>query len=143
MRMFFKLLFLLIFLTLIGIQFIEVERSNPPVTAELRASPSVKNVFKTSCYDCHSNETKWPFYSKIAPVSFLIVGHVEDGRSKLNFSVWESYGINQKIELKEEIWKEVSEDEMPMKMYTFLHPNSVLTLEQKATIKKWAEGRLQ
>lgn len=143
MRMFSKFMFFLIFVIFIGIQFIEVDRSNPPVTAEFKAPLSVLNIFRASCYDCHSNTTKWPWYSKVAPVSFLIASDVNEGRKELNFSIWENYGIDQRIKLKEDIWEEINEEKMPMKMYTYLHPASVLTIDQENIIKKWSEGMLK
>jgi len=133
-----KATFILIFIALIGIQFINVERTNPPVTAEIKASNEVNTIFRNACYDCHSNETKWPWYSKIAPVSWLIINHVEEGRSHLNFSDWENYKNPKKDVLKEEIWNEINNDKMPLKMYTYLHQKSNLDPLQRKTINEWA-----
>ncbi len=81
---------------LIGIQFIPVERSNPPVTQEIDAPSNVLSILKTSCYDCHSNETEWPWYSKVAPVSFLVSADVRNGRKRVNFSEWDKYDEEKK-----------------------------------------------
>ncbi|KAF0153059.1 MAG: hypothetical protein FD143_499 [Ignavibacteria bacterium] len=127
-------------LALVGIQFIEVERTNPPVTKELLASAEVKKILKDACYDCHSNETKWPWYSKVAPVSFLITNHVNDGRRHLNFSTWGNLFTPKQKEYKKEIWEEIERGNMPISHYTWLHPKAKLTPEQLQLIKSWSKG---
>lgn len=135
-----RIITLLIVLALIGIQFIEVDRSNPPVTSDLQASMEVKNVLKNACYDCHSNETKWPWYSKVAPVSFFISNHVVEGREHLNFSTWGRMYSQKQGEHKKEIWEEIEKNEMPLSHYIWLHPKANLTLDQRQLIKRWALG---
>jgi hypothetical protein len=125
---------------LVGIQFIDVDRSNPPVTKELQASTEVKLILKDACYDCHSNETKWPWYSKVAPISFFVSNHVVEGREHLNFSTWGDMYTPKQNEYKKEIWEEIEKGEMPLTNYTWLHPKSKLTIEQRQVIKKWALG---
>jgi len=75
-------------IVVIAIQFVTVERTNPPVTGEINVTPELKSVLQKSCYDCHSNETVWPWYSKVAPVSWLVSKDVVEGREELNFSEW-------------------------------------------------------
>lgn len=142
MGRFFKVVFVLIFLALIGIQFVEVNRTNPPITGEIQVPPQLKEIFKKSCYDCHSNETKWAWYSYVAPISWLISNDVEEGRKDLNFSEWEKYYSRKKEELKKEIWEEVRDDKMPMGIYIYTHPSSKLDLTQKNVIKRWAAGEI-
>jgi len=132
-----RVVFVLLILAFIGIQYVEVERTNPPVTADVNAPTEVKNIFKSSCYDCHSNETVWPWYSKIAPISWLIVNDVMDGRKKLNFSEWEKFYSDKRTKLKKKIWDEINQDEMPKDIYTIMHTNAKLDIIQKNTIKKW------
>ena len=134
----FVVLFLIAFL---GIQFLEVDQTNPPVEADIEAPSNIKAIFKKSCYDCHSNETKWPWYSKVAPVSWMISDHVNKGRKQLNFSMWEKYYTADQRRLKEEILEEILNENMPLKNYTFLHPNSILTIDKKNLIKDWAGTR--
>jgi len=88
-------------------QFVPVDRSNPPVVADLQAPVDVKSVLQRSCYDCHSNEVKWPWYSYVAPVSWLVAHDVKEGREELNFSEWDRYANDP--EMKEEIVEEVAE----------------------------------
>lgn len=140
MKKIFKLLPLIIFLAIIGIQFIPVERTNPPVTGDIIAKPEVKSIFENSCYDCHSNKTKWPWYSYVAPVSWLVADDVKDGRRRLNFSEWEKLTDKKKAKLKEEIWDEISEDGMPIPKYLYMHPNAAININQKNIIKKWVDG---
>jgi Haem-binding domain len=136
-----KWLFLILFLAFIGIQFIGVGKSNPPVTAEISAPANIKNILRASCYDCHSNETVWPWYSKIAPVSWFIANDVNSGRKHLNFSDWEKYADAKKEKKLKDIWNQVNEGEMPLRAYTFLHPGAELELDERNTIKKWITGK--
>lgn len=135
-----KKLFMLIIIALVIMQFIPLDQENPeydPKT-ELNAEEEVMAVFKKSCYDCHSNETVWPWYSKVAPVSYLVTDHVNEGRSELNFSIWKTYDRDKRIHKMEEIWEEVEEGEMPMEGYALIH-GIKLTEEEKAIIKDWSE----
>lgn len=135
-----KKFFWLIIIILIGLQFYPVEKTNPPVDEKLvlKANAEVKAVFKRACYDCHSNQTVWPWYSNIAPASILLADHVEEGRSELNFSEWRSYSRDKKMHKMEEIWEEIEEGEMPLKGYSVVH-GIELTEEEKALIKDWSE----
>lgn len=135
-----KTLLAVLFFAIIGVQFVEVERKNPPVVADLIAPPEVKAILKTACYDCHSNETKWPWYSSVAPISWMISDHVKEGREHLNFSNWENLYSGKKAEFKKEIWEEINGGKMPLTTYTYLHPSSNLDQMQKLTIKQWALG---
>ncbi len=140
MSRFLKYLFVLLILAFIGIQFIEIEKTNPPVTAEIKAPDEVINLFKTACYDCHSNETKWPWYSSVAPISWLVEKDVREGRNHLNFSEFELMTSDKKAEYKKEIWEEVRDDNMPLNIYTIIHPKAKLDITQKNLIKQWALG---
>lgn len=132
--------FLFFVIAFIGIQFIDVDKTNPEVTADIQTPPEVKKILRSSCYDCHSNETRWPFYSNIAPISWFIADDVNEGRQKLNFSNWEKLYSEKQDELKRKIWKEINEDDMPMSTYIYMHPDAKLGLPQKDIIKKWATG---
>lgn len=135
-----RVIFVVIIAALVGMQFIDVDRSNPPVTKELQASTEVKLILKDACYDCHSNETKWPWYSKVAPISFFVSNHVVEGREHLNFSTWGDMYTPKQNEYKREIWEEIEKGGMPLSNYTWLHPKAKLTIEQRQVIKKWALG---
>ncbi len=124
------------------IQFIPVKRYNPPITSEINTPPEVKNVLQRSCYDCHSNETDWHFYSYVAPVSWLVARDVNKGREELNFSEWNKYDNKKRNKKIKEIDKEVAEGEMPMKLYLITHPSADLTENEKQIIKNWTDSLL-
>ena len=123
---------------LIAIQFIPVNKTNPPVTAELNAPAEIMSVFKKSCYDCHSNETEWPWYSFVAPVSWIVSGDVKDGRLHLNFSKWGNFSRKDIVKMKEEIWEEIERGKMPLGKYIFMHPEAELDQKETDLIKEWA-----
>ncbi|HSL19758.1 MAG TPA: heme-binding domain-containing protein [Methylomirabilota bacterium] len=125
---------------LLAIQLVPVERSNPPVVADFDGPPAVEAVLRASCYDCHSNETAWPWYSRVAPVSWLVARDVEEGRSRLNLSSWGHQEPKRQAKLAEEIWEEVAEGEMPLRAYRLAHPDARLDEAGMATLRVWAEA---
>ena len=129
---------LVMVIVLVGIQFIPVNRSNPPVEEEIMASPEVKAVLKRACYDCHSNETIWPGYSRVAPVSWLLAWDVGEGREELNFSTWNRYNQKKRDKIIKEIWEEVQEGEMPPGFYLPLHPEARLSDSDRSLLRTWA-----
>jgi hypothetical protein len=133
-------LFLLSTLGIIGaIQLVPVSRSNPPVTADLVAPDNVRAILRRSCYDCHSNESTWPWYAYVAPVSWFIAHDVNEARRHLNFSTWADRP--DKLEkLKEEIWEEVEEGEMPLPNYLRVHSDAKLSAEDRAILRAWSTG---
>jgi len=124
-------------LIVIGIQFFSVNKTNPPVNAELDAPSEINGIFKRACYDCHSNETKWPWYASVAPVSWLVADDVEEGRRHLNFSEWGNLTRKKIAHTKEEIWDEVKDDDMPLWQYTLMHSEARLSQKDKETIREW------
>ncbi len=114
-------IFLLLAAILVLIQFVPVEKTNPPILKEPNwDTQKTRNYAVRACFDCHSNETVWPGYASIAPISWFVVGHVMDGRKHLNFSQWKSKSSDKIIE-------ELKEREMPLKSYLLLHPSSKLS----------------
>jgi len=126
----------------IGIQFYTVERTNPPVTGDLKEPAEVKEILQRACYDCHSNETEWPFYSYVAPFSWLVVKDVDEGRKELNFSNWARIARVKQAKAKKEVWEEVESGNMPLWYYVPLHSGAKLSEEDKDTLRKWSRGRL-
>lgn len=123
-----------------AIQVATFRRTNPAVTADIRVSPEVKAVLRRSCYDCHSNETVWPWYSRVAPVSWLAHRDVTAGRAALNFSDWESLPPEKRSKAKRESAEEVADGEMPPWYYTPLHPHAALSRADKQLLEIWARG---
>jgi hypothetical protein len=137
-----KYLLIIVIILFIVIQLIPVERDNPSVDAnlEIKAPPEVKSILKNSCFDCHSNQTNWPFYSYIAPISWLVAHDVNDGRKHLNFSEWNNYPAEKIKNIKGEIVEEVSGDKMPLGIYTLIHSSAKLSEEQKLVLKNWTDA---
>src|SRR4051812_17472697 len=106
---------------LIGIQAIPVNRVNPARASSVPAPQNVSAILKRSCYDCHSNETVWPWYSHVAPFSWLIARDVHQGRRELNFSTWDSMTARRQARKMKETSKEVEEKEMPPFVYLIVH----------------------
>lgn len=120
------------------IQFVPVDRTNPPVGAEVVAPAEVISVLRQSCYDCHSNETTWPLYSRIAPASWLVAKDVREGREAVNYSTWGRHDAEEQAEKQWETWEDVEEGEMPMRIYTVMHPSAKLTAQDRAVLREWA-----
>jgi hypothetical protein len=122
----------------IVIQFVPVNRTNPPVEGDLRAPAEALSVLRRACYDCHSNETVWPWYSRIAPVSWVIAHDVHEGRATLNFSTWNRLSANKQAEAMRESWKEVAEGKMPTWFYLALHPEARLSPADQSVLRAWS-----
>jgi hypothetical protein len=122
----------------VAIQFVPVTRTNPPVTGEIEAPDAVTAVLARSCYDCHSHETQWPWYSRVAPVSWLVAHDVEEGREHLNFSTWTELSSETRAHLTHEIVEEVEEGEMPLKVYLLMHADAEVSAEDLETLRGWA-----
>ncbi len=135
------LLFLLV--VLVAIQFIPSSVENKPLdnNSDLlvvtNASTEVSAILKRSCYDCHSSMSKDYWYKGIAPFSWWIAHHIEEGREELNFSEWTSYPKEKQIHKLEEIIEEIEEGEMPLSSYTLMHKGTEVTAEELALLKAW------
>jgi hypothetical protein len=108
-----------------------------PLFSGARITPEVRSVFQRSCADCHSNETVWPWYSKIAPMSWMIDSDVRRARAKMNLSHWDEYSAIQREAYLNLISILVRKKEMPLPRYTRLHPNARLSDEEIALIRHW------
>jgi hypothetical protein len=128
---------LLMFLIFLGIQFIPVERTNPPIEARFVGPQPVMDLFRRSCFDCHSNETVWPWYGKVAPLSWLVVQDVNRGRDKLNFSTWNRLSMEDRDRLTAEIWKKVKFGAMPPPMYVFGNQEGRVTTDHHPMLRDW------
>ena len=126
-------------LALFAAQFVPVARSNPVQRNFPEASAEVQALLRRSCNDCHSNETVWPWYARVAPASLLIARDVKDGRKKLNLSIWDSYDEVRKVRKKKEIAKEVGRGAMPPWYFVPVHPEAKLSAEERALLVKWAK----
>jgi hypothetical protein len=135
------------------IQLIRPARNNPPVIAgetihaRLPVDPAMNATLHRSCNDCHSNLTVWPWYTNVAPASWLIISDVRRGRAELNFSEWGTYPLKKQQELLKQTCAEVSERKMPVAAYTLLHPSAKFTDADIAAVCAWtrsiAQSRIQ
>ena len=136
-----RLLFALIAI-FIAAQFFRPSLANLPTdpAKSLTAPANVQPILDRSCMDCHSNSTRWPWYSRISPVSWWLADHVKDGRRELNFSEWNTFTPRRQYRKLEEICEEVKEREMPLKSYLPLHPSAKLSDANRAALCAWAES---
>ena len=123
-------------------QFIQTDKTNPKVdkNIEIKTNAEVMKIFKTACYDCHSNETVYPWYSNIAPFSWVVSNHINEGRKALNFSTWENYSDEEKKEHLKDIYRTVYAS-MPLQSYLWIHDDAILTKEQRTLIRDWTGVR--
>lgn len=124
---------------LVGFQLVPVDRSNPAVEETVDAPAEVSAILERACYDCHSNTTRWPWYSYVAPVSWLVAHDVHEGRSELNFSTWNRLSERQQGKKIGKVWKEVDEGEMPLRIYRLAHGEAALSDADRAILREWAE----
>jgi hypothetical protein len=125
-------------LAFVAIQLVPVDRTNPPVETEVPATAEARSVLRRACYDCHSNETVWPWYSRIAPVSWLVARDVHEGREELNFSTWNRLETKDQVEAFHESWEEVEEGEMPLWFYLPAHPEARLSAQDRSVLRAWS-----
>jgi hypothetical protein len=121
------------------IQLVPVQRDNPPAKGNVTAPPEVASILRRSCYDCHSNETVWPWYSYAAPVSWLVASDVHGGRRKLNFSEWKGAPDTAQKKHVTDIPKEVKDADMPLWYYLPLHSAARLSPDDVTRLSGWAE----
>lgn len=138
-----KWLGLLVMIVLIGLQFVRPARTNPAVDqsqtihARLQVTPQVAGILDRSCQDCHSNTTRWPWYSNVAPVSWFVIDHVNHARTHLNLSDWGSLDNRQADKKLEEICEEIEDGMMPLESYTYIHWSAKLSPEDVKTLCEW------
>lgn len=124
----------------LAIQLWPAGRTNPPATKTIEASPEVMAILRRSCFDCHSNEVRWPWYAYVAPVSWLVVHDVDEGRRELNFSHWGDLTQKQRDSAAGEILEEVEGGKMPLENYLLMHSEARLSPADLDVIATWSEG---
>jgi Haem-binding domain len=128
-------------------QLIRPAKTNPATDQSLalenhvQVDPKVAAILEKSCADCHSNNTRWPWYSNIAPVSWFVIGHVNDGRRDLNFSEWGNYDRRRQSRRLDQMCDLVKSGAMPLGSYTPLHPGSKLTGEEVKVLCDWTRAQ--
>ena len=120
-------------------------RTNPPIDpsrtieASTNMSPEVRAVLERSCRDCHSNATRWPWYSNVAPVSWLVISHVNRAREDMSLSNWAAYDPDKSRELLGEMCEEVKAGDMPLGSYLLAHPSASLSDDDVRVLCEWTD----
>ena len=140
-----KIIAILVVIAIVAIQFVRPDRTNPPVDqaqileATTAVPADVKEILVRSCSDCHSNETRYPWYSNVSPFSWFLVDHIREGRGELNLSEWGTYTTEKKKRKLDEICEMVQSAEMPLPSYLWIHRDAVLSESDKKVLCDWSE----
>ena len=142
MKTLFKYILIALVLIFAAAQLVRPSFSNPPVNPahELRAPAPVQAVLDRSCIDCHSNRTRYPWYSRISPVSWWLKDHIDEGREEFNMSEFGTYEPKKAAHKLEEVHEMVKKDEMPLREYLWGHPSAKLSSEDKGVLIQWADA---
>jgi hypothetical protein len=149
MRKLLKFSFVLLFALFAAAQFVRPARVNPPsdagraLAAHARMDERVASILKNSCMDCHSNRTSWPWYSQIAPASWFVADHVNDGRKHMNLSEWSGYDREEAAHLLSAICRTAKHGTMPLGSYTLLHRRARLSPQDVAALCEWSHSERQ
>jgi Haem-binding domain len=133
-------------IALVVIQAYRPARTNPPadpaheLSARVPLDPNVHAILTRACFDCHSNLTVWPWYSGVAPASWLVIDDVNGGRARMNFSEWGTYSAKKRAARLEEICEKVSSGDMPILPYKLMHPNARLSKDDVQAICRWTKA---
>jgi len=106
--------------------------TNPP--------EEVVSILKTACFDCHTNTTKYPWYSNITPINYWMDDHIKHGKDELNFANWTEFSLKKKEHKMEEVWEEVEKNKMPLEEYLWTHSDAKLNESQKQALISWAKN---
>ncbi len=146
MRLFFKIFVLLAIVAFVVIQFFQPEKNIGEVTQnhifrQEQLPENVQVTIQNACLDCHSNNTRYPFYDRIAPASWMVSKHIIKGKKELNFSEWGQMDAYDKIKALEDIRQELEQNTMPLKAYVFMHREDKLSEEQKTAMLSWIDKK--
>lgn len=140
----FKKILLVILIAFIAIQFIRPARNTngqvlpTDITKAVTIPDTVLNVFKNSCYDCHSNNTRYPWYANIQPIGWVLASHIKNGKENLNFSEFGTYSERKQANKLKSIKLSIKDGSMPLSSYTTMHTGAKLSIENKNLVNDWA-----
>ena len=146
MKKILKIIVVVFIVVFIALQFVRPDRTTPPIIAAetieatTQIPENVALILTRSCNDCHTNQTVYPWYSSISPFSWLLAGHIEEGRGKLNFSIWNTYQATKKRRKLSQICEQVMSGEMPHNQYLWLHRDAQLSAEDKKLLCDWTDA---
>ena len=135
-----KVIVLILLVVFIGIQFIPTERNQSEIVPETdfllvnNTPENIEKILQVSCYDCHSNNTEYPWYNKIQPVAWFLEDHIKEGKKELDFSEWDEYSNRRKNSKLKSIMSQIRDDEMPLFSYTLVHRDAVLSNSEKELV---------
>jgi hypothetical protein len=140
----------LLLATLVLIQFFHPEKNihttaaavSKDISKVFSVPANVQLILQTSCYDCHSNNTEYPWYAEIQPVDWWLNHHIEEGKSEINFNEFSGYSLRRQYKKLEEIITQVKDGEMPLSSYCLVHKNAVLNAAQKTALTTWATAAM-
>lgn len=138
-----KKIVLVLLVAFVGIQFIPTERNQSAIVSITdfmlvnKVPNNIKNKLQVSCYDCHSNNTNYPWYNKMQPVAWFLEDHIKEGKAELNFSKWDSLSNRRKTSKLKSIISQIESDKMPLTSYAFIHSNALFTNSEKQKIIKY------
>ena len=144
MKKILKISFIILVAAFIIVQFFRPERlttnevTKDEITNVLKVPDNVHTILQRSCFDCHSNHTVWPWYTNVAPVSWLVADDVNSGRKKMNFSEWGKMKVSRQSTQLQKICDNIKEGDMPLPKYLMIHRDAVLAQEEKDILCKWA-----
>jgi len=149
MKTIIKKIALALLLVFIAIQFIPTKRNQnkellaTDFTKVYNVPNNIQNILKTSCYDCHSNNTKYPWYNKIQPVSWMLEHHINEAKEEVNFSDFGSYSSKKQNHKLDEMIDEIKENEMPLFGYKLMHPEAKISKENKKLLLDWLNSKMK
>lgn len=136
---------IMVIVLLVVIQFfktkenISTQVSENAITQHYDIPKNIQNILKTSCYDCHSNNTNYPWYNKIQPVNWWLSDHVNEGKEELNFDEFNTYSTKKKLHKLDEVIETIRDNEMPLKSYTLIHGDAKLSGSDKQELEAWVK----
>lgn len=130
------------------IQFFRPEKNNGPITnndifKQLQVTEPIKAKLQTSCYDCHSNQTKYPWYNNVAPVSWMLANHVKEGKAELNFSEWGTYSKRKQISLLSNMSEVIADKSMPLPSYILIHKGAKFSDSEVENVTLWSDKTIK
>lgn len=138
---------LLLICALVVAQFIRPAKTNPSedpslsIENHVQVDPKVSAILDRSCNDCHSNKTRWPWYTQVAPVSWFVINHVNEGRQELNLSEFGKYDKRRQLGKLRQMCREITNGDMPLSSYTPMHAGSKLSQDDVKTLCDWSESQ--
>ncbi len=137
---------IMVIVLLVAIQFFKtkenksIQVSENAITQHYDVPENIQKILKISCYDCHSNNTVYPWYSKVQPIKWWLADHVNEGKAKLNFDEFNAYTTKKKLHKLDEVIETIRDNEMPLKSYTLIHGDAKLSESDKQDIEAWVKN---